>query len=295
MTVFFLGVDGGGSNTRARLEDAKGNLLGVGLAGPSNLVRGIPAAKAAIMDATSAALQQASLSSSQLSSIHACIGVAGANVDSYASQLNAWQHPFHSLQVTTDLHVALVGSHGGGEGAVIITGTGFCGGISLNGDYCEVGGHGLLMGDGGSGALLGLRAVRHTLETLDGVVPTSDLAQAVCKKLGCNTAAEMVSASIEQPPVYFAALAPTVFEWAKLEDETALEIVHKAARFTANYARLLLNKRPQRFSVIGGIAESLLPYLPEDLQKQCAPALCTPVEGAVLLARRKHQSFAANM
>jgi glucosamine kinase len=33
--VFYLGVDGGGSGCRARLEDAGGNVLGSGASGPA--------------------------------------------------------------------------------------------------------------------------------------------------------------------------------------------------------------------------------------------------------------------
>jgi len=296
MTLLFLGIDGGGTKTRARIEDEAGNLLGVGLSGPSNLVRGIPAAKVAILEATTAALQQAGLPTSNLANLRTCVGVAGANVKSYSALLHAWQHPFHSLRVTTDLHIALVGAHGGQEGAVIITGTGFCGGIVRHGQYQEVGGHGLTLGDGGSGAMLGLRAVRHTLEALDGIVASTDLSLAICNKLGCDTAEELVSLSIDQPPSFFAALSPVVFEWARLEDDVALAIVRKAATFTSNYAKLLLKMQPERFSLIGGVAPFLLPYLPESIKTSCSPAICSPVEGAVLLARQSSQTcLAANL
>ena len=44
----FVGVDGGGTGCRARIEDAEGRLLGTGIAGPAALRIGIDRALAEV-------------------------------------------------------------------------------------------------------------------------------------------------------------------------------------------------------------------------------------------------------
>ena len=52
---YLVGVDGGGSRTRARLASVDGRLLGFGTAGSSSLSQGAPAAWAAVEAAIDAA------------------------------------------------------------------------------------------------------------------------------------------------------------------------------------------------------------------------------------------------
>ena len=51
----FVGVDGGGTGCRARIEDAKGSLLGSGIAGPAALRIGVDRALAEVEKACRAA------------------------------------------------------------------------------------------------------------------------------------------------------------------------------------------------------------------------------------------------
>ena len=56
--TFYLGVDGGGTRCRARLETADGQVLGRGLAGPASMRFGLDAATGSIMAATRQALSE---------------------------------------------------------------------------------------------------------------------------------------------------------------------------------------------------------------------------------------------
>ena len=47
-------------------------------------------------------------------------GLAGVNMPEYFRIFSEWQHPFQELHLTSDLHVACIGAHQGGDGAVII-------------------------------------------------------------------------------------------------------------------------------------------------------------------------------
>ena len=58
---YYLAIDGGGTNTRARLADTGGRIIGEGLSGSSNLTLGIETAGAAIAAAGDAAMKAAGL------------------------------------------------------------------------------------------------------------------------------------------------------------------------------------------------------------------------------------------
>ena len=75
--ALFVGVDGGGTGCRARIEDAEGSLLGTGIAGPAALRIGVDRALAEVEKACRVALEEAGLGSNVLGSVHAAVGLAG--------------------------------------------------------------------------------------------------------------------------------------------------------------------------------------------------------------------------
>ena len=75
----FLGIDAGGTHTRARLVSDARDVLGTGEAGPANTPSGLPQALRAIEQAYSQAVTEAGLTKAEVSSIHAGMGIAGLN------------------------------------------------------------------------------------------------------------------------------------------------------------------------------------------------------------------------
>src|SRR5690348_18417941 len=75
--ALFVGVDGGGTGCRARIEDANGSLLGTGIAGPAALRIGIDRALIEVEKACRLALDEARLSSEALGLAYAAVGLAG--------------------------------------------------------------------------------------------------------------------------------------------------------------------------------------------------------------------------
>ncbi|MEM7077535.1 MAG: BadF/BadG/BcrA/BcrD ATPase family protein [Pseudomonadota bacterium] len=282
----YLGIDGGGTKCRARLEDADGRVLGEGLGGPANLLRGVEAVSQAVLDAAEQALSAAGLPLSRLRDVIAGLGLAGANVSSAYAQFLAWSHPFARMYLTSDLHIACLGAHAGADGAVMIIGTGFNAGIYTRDEGYELGGYGLLLGDAASGAGMGLQAVRHTFACLDGVSNGDQLPHRVLAALGCVTTAELLERTIDASPAVFAQLAPLVFELVG-SDPAAQTIVAEAARTADAYARRLLADQPGRLSLTGGLAPALLPRLADDVRAAIAPALGGAEAGAVGFARRR--------
>ena len=78
MTVehLFLGIDGGGSRSRARLRDSAGRLLGEGEAGPANVVSDPGGARATVEAAAAGALYAAGLVAAEMTRCHAGLGLA---------------------------------------------------------------------------------------------------------------------------------------------------------------------------------------------------------------------------
>ena len=170
---FFLGIDGGGTRCRARLETADGTVLGRGLAGPASMRFGLELVRDSIMGATLQAMKEAGLGEAALGDTYAGIGLAGTGHVGAREALEGWPHPFAGAWFEGDGYTAYLGAFGGADGGIVIAGTGSIG-ITYQGKTVRVGGYGFPISDEGSGADIGLNALRHSLRTLDGREPASD-------------------------------------------------------------------------------------------------------------------------
>ena len=72
-----IGVDGGGTGCRARVEDAAGHVLGSGTGGSAAVRLGIDRSMAAVEQACLAALADAKLPREAMAAMDAAIGLAG--------------------------------------------------------------------------------------------------------------------------------------------------------------------------------------------------------------------------
>ena len=169
MQDIFIGIDGGATKTIARVEDAHGELLGQGQGGPANIRLSVEGSWQSIHDALREALVKPGLRLDDGRLRFYCgAGLAGTEVTSACDQFVNTPHPFARLILKSDGYTSCLGAHGGGDGAMIAIGTGTVGyEIEADKEY-KVGGWGFPHGDEGSGALLGLEAVRLTLHWLDG-------------------------------------------------------------------------------------------------------------------------------
>src|ERR1700731_4548296 len=120
----FIGIDGGGSGCRARIEDTKGHTLGTGTAAPAAVRLGIDRALAAVHGAARAAVADAGLPADAIARMHAVVGLAGIGRKSVLETLNARPHRFASVVYVNDATIACLGAHRGRNGGVVIVGTG---------------------------------------------------------------------------------------------------------------------------------------------------------------------------
>src|SRR3546814_3085153 len=90
------------------------------------------------------------------------MGIAGINRMGMKQQIQALDFPFANVQLTSDSIIANLGAHMGGDGAILILGTGSVGLIKRGEDSLSIGGYGFPISDEGSGAAL--RSEEHTSE-----------------------------------------------------------------------------------------------------------------------------------
>src|SRR5207249_3775208 len=99
----------------------------------------------------------AGLTSGEMASIHAGLGIAGLNRRGMISGLQQHQFPFQSIAIASDAAIANLGAHAGADGAVVIVGTGSVGFGRVGDQVFSIGGYGFPVSNEGSGAELGLR------------------------------------------------------------------------------------------------------------------------------------------
>jgi glucosamine kinase len=287
--TYFLGIDGGGTKCRATIVTADGTVIGTGLAGPANPFQNTAQTLESILTSTELALEDATLPQDDISHLVAGIGLAGVNLPHFYNTINTWNHPFRKMYLATDLHIACLGAHEGGDGAVIVAGTGSCGYRNINGKTHIYGGHGFPFGDKGSGAWIGLEAVKAALLASDGLGPATKLEQEICEHLNRDLLGSIETLAGATSGSY-AQLAPLVFTSADAGDELSIAILREGADYLGSIATILNESAPPRLSMIGGIGKLITPWLPPKLNAQLKPALYEPDCGAVLYAMENWQS-----
>lgn len=281
----FLGVDGGGSRCRARLETADGGVLGEGLAGPASMRFGFEAARASILRATHEALRQAGLGEDALARTYAGIGLAGTGQPGARAALEAWRHPFAGAWFEGDGYLALLGAFGGEDGGVVIVGTGSIA-ITHQHKTVRIGGYGFPVSDEGSGADLGLNAVRFALRTLDGRAEPSAFSREVLARFSSDTG--IVAAWIEQASATdYAALAPIVVKQAEAGDAVARSIMREAGARIGELVEALFRKGAPRVALSGGLAPAITLYMSRRIVARLTAPQKDALSGGVLLAKRR--------
>lgn len=305
-----LGVDGGGTRTRAIIMDASDNVLGEGTAGPSNPLRvGVNSAVAAVREAFDKACDMAKVQRSEVRAGE--IGLAGVRREDLCKSVRealVRVLDVHNLEVVTDADIALYGATNGAQGIVIIAGTGsICCGKGPRGRHFCAGGWGPVAGDEGSGSWIARRALQAVAHAADGRGPGTSLSRAACEYFNVP-APEDLSMAIYAPSMTndrIAGFGKHVVEAARHNDAVALEIVEQAGRelglaATAVIRKLRLEQEQFQVAYVGGVF-SAGPLILEPLRREIkraapkaylAPPLMTPVVAAARMARKHVERLA---
>jgi glucosamine kinase len=282
--TLLLGVDGGGTCCRARLRAASGERLGEAVTGPANIRFGLQRSFAAVLQAALQCLEQGGLAPDDLGRTVACLALAGATEPDDLAAVQSYEHPFRKAIVTTDAHAACVGAHDGGDGGVIVVGTGTIGWAELAGRAHRAGGWGLPVSDEGGGAWLGLEALRRVLWAQDGRRAWTTLLRALLERFQSDPHA-IVRFTFEAKPRDYAALAPAIVEHAAQGDAAAVELMRAAASHIDRLAERLVELGAERIALSGGLAAKIEPWLASSTRRHLVAPAGDALEGALRLAR----------
>ena len=262
---FRVGVDGGGTTTRAVVIDESGDVLGRGQGDSSNLYNlGLEAACASIESAVEGALAQAHLSKSAVDSWG--FGLAGITSHAERARWRAALEPLYrgALAVDEDVAAAWAGALGeenlGAGGAVLIAGTGAnCFGQNASGQRARVDGWGPLLGDRGSGYWLGESAIRAAVAGFDGAAPQTSLQNALLRHFEVENVEALVGVvyadDFRRDRV--AAFVPHVIEQARAGDVVAAGLLMQSGRQLGETARAVLESLGlTKLALTGGLLEN---------------------------------------
>ncbi len=283
--ALFAGVDGGGTGCRARIEDEGGRVLGTGIAGPAALRLGVERALAEVEKACRAALADAGLDADALGALHVAAGLAGLGRQGLREQLAARPHAYRSVVYSHDATTACLGAHAAREGGIVIVGTGSIGFAVVGGKEVRVGGYGFPISDEGSGADLGLNAVRLALRAHDQRALATRLTREVMTRFH-DEPYEAVAWMDRATATDYATFAPLVMRHADAGDAVARRIVQDAAEQIDELVRRLADHGAARVALLGGLASPMQPWLAPDVQRRLVPVEGDAVDGALHLARR---------
>jgi glucosamine kinase len=282
----YLGIDGGGTRCRARIEDENARVLGEGSSGPATTRIGVEKAWRSIMDAAEAAAAQAGLAREDFARLHAGIGLAGLGRRGAVAALKKILHPFATVAFISDGMAACLGAHSGADGAIVVAGTGSVGVGLIGGHEIRIAGYGFPVSDEGSGADIGLQVLRLALRAADRRGEMSPLLSEVLGMFDHNPY-QAVAWSEEARPTDYAALAPIVMRHAHHGDPVGRRIVERAADAIGDLLDLFLARGIDRLSLVGGLSDAITPWLTPDLRVRLTRPEADAAAGALLAARRR--------
>jgi glucosamine kinase len=286
----FIGIDGGGTTSRVRIENDQGDVLGHAVGGPANIRLSVEGAWHSILTALDEALSQAQISlHSSGYRFHVGMGLAGSEVKEAYQAFIDRDHLFTTLHVVSDAHIACMGAHQGKEGAIIIVGTGVIGYEIFEGQGTRVSGWGFPHDDEGGGAWLGLEAARLTFQWLDHRAEKSPLVEDIFSFFNQDRE-EFVAWANRANATEFARLAPLVINHSQQEEVAAVRLVKKAAHAVDRVGVALQKLRTRKeetfpCALMGGIAPFIEPWLSESLRAHLVPREAEATVGAILMIR----------
>lgn len=297
---FTLGIDGGGTRTRAVVVDGQGTVLGVGISGPSDFdAVGLDIARSNLHQA----IKQACESMSGLSEIKSIyLGIAGVVAEKdtqvVSNMLNGIEFsPDAIINISHDCKTALAGAIGDKQGLVLVSGTGSsCFGRNSKGQELLSGGWGFLLADVGSGYYLGHQALVAIVNAFDGRGKLTALTDPVLTALQIDDINDVMN-RIYHPKLDtsgIASLAPIVTNLA-VKDDVAMSIIENGCKGLVEVVGSVVSRlkfeNDYYIVAVGGLATSKSIFS-EKLNTSLAkafpsativPPIASPLTGAVIL------------
>ena len=258
--------------TRARLTRADGQVLGLAQAWSN------------VSQAIERSFQSAKVHAWTPEECAVGLGLAGAIVAKHHQDFMQAANRFGKIELASDGYTTLLGAHGGRPGAIVAAGTGSIGeALRDDGVHVSVGGWGYPVGDEGSGAWIGMRAMREAQLASDGRAPAGSLVHAIRGVTG-NSREALLAWGERAGQHAYAALAPLVFD-AEATDSKATQILDAAARALDEIALALDPHGGLPLVVTGSIGARLQPRLAPAIRARLVEPAGDAVDGALRLIR----------
>lgn len=244
-TPLVVGVDGGGSHTRALLCDATGAVL-ARVEGPASALQTVQESVAADIIKSLIAEALAKAERPETRPAVCVVGVAGAGQERAAQALwaaLAQRRVADDVSVQADATIAMDDAFGDSAGVLLIAGTGSVAfSRAPDGRLERCGGWGPYVGDEGSAAWLGKRALGVVSASQDGREPDTALTGAVLTALELEALEDLIPWAASATPGTFAKLAPVVAQVAAAGDLRANALISFCVEELALHVRTLARR-----------------------------------------------------
>lgn len=226
-----LGIDAGGTKTRALFADAAGRVLGSALGGGANLrTHG----ELEVEKVLHQVIEEASADAAALPDAVA-LGIAGSDRPADEAVLRGILRRIgfrERVVITNDARIAFVAGSADRVGLALVCGTGsIAWGRNRAGEIARSGGWGWHLGDEGSGFWIGERAIREVLRAVDGRGPATSLDRALSEHFEIARPEQILYAIYDRefPRTRVAKFASRVEEAALAGDAVAAAILSDAS------------------------------------------------------------------
>lgn len=249
---YYLGIDGGGSKTKAALvskvlqaDGLERNhcqcLLGEGVVSGSNpLTVGWDVAFDRIAESVKLAKEAAGISEANLVIEKAIFAIAGTANPEAKQHLTTWvdkQRFANQSEVVSDVAPLLANVPKSVPAIGVIAGTGSV--VLLHdgaGHASTVGGWGYLIDDVGSGYSIGKRALREVVRSIDRDEKKEPLTSALLQALSIDSGDGLKQAiyNVSDPQQTIASVAKVIIQLAERDDPTSIRLLEVEASLLAN-------------------------------------------------------------
>ena len=246
-----LGIDGGGTRTRASIVAGERVLAHAENGSIKRLRVGAEAAEEHLRALLKDVYAQAGVTGVRAASA----GVASATMPGTTEWITAVFQDFsiELSEVVGDEVIALDAAFHGGPGILQIAGTGSNTiGRAPDGSRECAGGWSSHLGDEGSGYWIGLHSVRRALQAYDREEPTQILKK-VGEIWGTHSLDDLVNLGDSTPGPDFAALAPAISELAQAGAPVAVEVLRQAASDLVEFVLLVRAKLRRKHAIEGEV------------------------------------------
>jgi len=300
-----IGIDGGGTRTRGVLF-SRGQFSVQVKSGTTRIgAVGVGESSERLLNVISDLCEQGNIDSAELDAV--VIGLAGVWLEDEKKRstkllktlARSQNMALNDLLVTSDAELAVEGAFEGGNGIVMIVGTGSIAVGRVGPDkLVRCGGWGIELDDEGSGAWIGREGLTAVVRALDGRGKYTKLAEILASinpSIMIDEPRTIVKAYFERAFEYHN-LSPLVMKSAEEGDEVCLDIIQRSSLHLIELLKALYHHfktKTVHVSLMGGIMDAntlLARMIHEEIKKdnrfQVIVPKGTPLDGAIAMGKR---------